>query len=194
MSILNKISFVTVFILFFTCFCFAQDENIQDEQMQIWMDYMTPGPMHEMLAKGVGEWTTVAKFWMDPASEPMVVEGSGRTEMILGGRYEKSTLTSTMMGMETEGFSITGYDNATGEFTSTWIDNLGTGTAIVKGKYDESTSSILSNGSMVDPMTGLEMDIREVRTFIDENNQHLEMYLINNGEEFKSMEIEFRRK
>jgi len=194
MGTLNKFLLITFFLIISFNFCFAQEENVQDEQMQIWMEYMTPGPMHEMLAAGVGEWTTVSKFWMDPASEPMVVEGSGTIEMILGGRYEKSTNTSTMMGMETEGFSITGYDNATGEFTATWIDNLGTGTAIVKGKYDESTNSIHSKGTMVDPMTGLEMEIREVRTFIDDNNQLLEMWITHNGQEFKSMEIEFTRK
>ena len=194
MSILNKILFLSLMIFLISGASFAQDDNVQAEQMKIWMEYMTPGPMHEMLTKGVGEWTTISKFWMDPAGEPMVVEGSGVTEMILGGRYEKSTLTSTMMGMETEGFSITGYDNATGEFTSTWIDNLGTGTAIVKGKFDENTNSIISKGTMVDPMTGQEMEIREVRTFIDVNNQLLEMYMTYNGQEFKSMEIVFTRK
>lgn len=194
MNTLNKILLIISFLTVSINFCFAQEENVQDEQMQIWMEYMTPGPMHEMLAEGVGEWTTVSKFWMDPTGEPMVVDGSGTIEMILGGRYEKSTHTSTMMGMQTEGFSITGYDNATGEFTAIWIDNLGTGTAIVKGKYDESTNSILSTGTMVDPMTGQEMEIREVRTFVDENNQFLEMWIMHNGQEFKSMEIEFTRK
>ena len=194
MNTLNKFLLILFFLSIPINICFGQEENVQDEQMQIWMEYMTPGPMHEMLASGVGDWTTVSKFWMDPTGEPMVVEGAGTIEMILGGRYEKSTNTSTMMGMETEGFSITGYDNATGEFTSTWIDNLGTGTAIVKGKYDKSTNSIHSKGTMVDPMTGQEMEIREVRTFIDENNQLLEMWITHNGQEFKSMEIEFTRK
>lgn len=194
MRIQNKISLCTILIISFAGLCLAQDENVQDEQMQIWMEYMTPGPMHEMLAEGVGEWTTVSKFWMDPNGEPMVVEGSGVIEMILGGRYEKSTHSSTMMGMQTEGFSITGYDNATGEFTSTWIDNLGTGTAIVKGTFDKNTNSIHSKGTMVDPMTGQEMQIREVRTFMDENNQLLEMWIMQNGQEFKSMEMEYIRK
>jgi hypothetical protein len=38
------------------------------------------------------------------------------------------------------------------------------------------------------------MEVREVRTFIDENNQLLEMWITYNGQEFKSMEIEFTRK
>ena len=194
MSNLNKIFLLTVTVLMFAGICFAQDENIQNDQMQVWMEYMTPGPLHELMASGVGEWITLSKFWMDPNGEPMVTEGTGTTEMILGGRYEKSIHTSSMMGMPTEGMWLMGYDNATEEFTAIWIDNLGTGTAIAKGTYDESTNSINLIGTMVDPMTGEYMDFREVRTFVDENNQLLEMYMTYNGQEFKTMEIEFTRK
>jgi hypothetical protein len=172
---------------------YGQEEDAQAEQMKIWQDYMTPGPMHEMLAKSVGDWKTVSKFWMDPAGDPMVVEGTGKTEMILGGRYQKMTHHSTMMGMETEGISTIGYDNATEEFTMTWIDNIGTGTAIAKGKYDESTSSITMNGTMVDPMSKQELKIKQILKFLDDDHQFIEMYIDYNGQEFKSMEIEFTR-
>ena len=172
---------------------FGQEEDAQAEQMKIWQNYMTPGPMHEMLAKSVGDWKTISKFWMDPAGDPMVVEGTGKTEMILGGRYQKMTSYSTMMGMETEGISTIGYDNATEEFTMTWIDNIGTGTAIAKGKYDESTNSIIMNGTMVDPMSKQEMNFKQIFKFMDDDHHLLEMFLDYNGKEFKSMEIEFTR-
>ena len=185
----------TIAFLFATSFSFlyCQEEDDQVEQMKIWTDYMTPGPMHEMLAKSVGEWKTISKFWMDPAGDPMVVEGTGKTEMILGGRYQKMTSYSTMMGMETEGISTIGYDNATEEFTMTWIDNIGTGTAIAKGKYDESTNSIIMNGTMVDPMSKQEMNFKQIFKFMDDDHHLLEMFLDYNGKEFKSMEIEFTR-
>jgi len=174
-------------------FLFAQDAEEQAAQMQIWMEYMTPGSMHEMLAKSVGDWKTISRFWMDPAGEPMETEGTGKTEMILGGRYQKSTHKSMMMGMPTEGIFLMGYDNATGEFTAVWIDNIGTGTAIAKGRYDESTNSITLNGAMVDPMSKQEVNFREVLKFLDDDNQLLEMYVVYNDQEFKSMEIEFVR-
>ena len=190
---LTKITFILLLILSSNVFLLAQETDMQNEQMQIWMEYMTPGPMHEMLAKSVGDWKTINKFWMDPAGEPMIVEGTGKTEMILGGRYQKSTYKSTMMGMETEGINITGYDNATQEFTSIWIDNIGTGTSMTKGTYDESSNSISMKGTMVDPMTKQVMDIRELLTFVDDDHQIFEMYIVSNGEEFKSMEIEYIR-
>ena len=185
----------TIAFLFATSFSFlyCQQEDDQAEQMKIWTDYMTPGAMHEMLAKSVGEWKTISKFWMDPAGDPMVVEGTGKTEMILGGRYQKMTSYSTMMGMETEGISTIGYDNATEEFTMTWIDNIGTGTAIAKGKYDESTNSIIMNGTMVDPMSKQEMNFKQIFKFMDDDHHLIEMFLDYNGKEFKSMEIEFTR-
>jgi hypothetical protein len=186
---------VLIFLLLLSSntFLFAQEAEDQAAQMQIWMEYMTPGPMHEMLAKSVGDWKTITRFWMDPAGEPTETEGTGKTEMILGGRYQKSTHKSSMMGMETEGIFIMGYDNATQEFTATWIDNIGTGTAVAKGRYDESTNSINLNGAMVDPMSKQEMNFREVLKFLDDDHQLLEMYVVYNGQEFKSMEIEFIR-
>lgn len=171
----------------------AQDAEDQAAQMQVWTEYMTPGPMHEMLAKSVGNWKTISRFWMDPTGEPMETEGTGKTEMILGGRYQKSTHKSSMMGMETEGILIMGYDNATQEFTATWIDNIGTGTAVAKGRYDESTNSMTLNGTMVDPMNKQEMNFREILKYIDDDHQLLEMYVVYNDQEFKSMEIEFVR-
>ena len=186
---------VSIFLLSLSSntFLFAQEAEDQAAQMQIWMEYMTPGPMHEMLAKSVGDWKTITRFWMDPAGEPTETEGTGKTEMILGGRYQKSTHKSSMMGMETEGLFIMGYDNATREFTATWMDNIGTGTAVAKGRYDESTNSINLNGAMVDPMSKQEMNFREVLKFLDDDHQLLEMYVVYNGQEFKSMEIEFVR-
>ena len=137
---------------------FAQNDMSQNEQMNKWMEYMTPGTMHEQLATTEGEWKTISKWWMDPASnEPMQSEGTATFEMILGGRYQKSYHSGEVMGMPMEGINILGYDNATKEFTSIWIDNMGTGTAVAKGRYDEDSNSIIMNGTMVDPMTEKEM-------------------------------------
>jgi hypothetical protein len=46
---------------------------------------------------------------------------------------------------------------------------------------------------MVDPMTKSEMKFKQVTKFLDDNHQIIEMYMDNNGQEVKSMEIEFIR-
>ncbi|MCW8818560.1 MAG: DUF1579 domain-containing protein [Ignavibacteriaceae bacterium] len=185
--------FVILLLLSPYKFLIAQQEDTQAEQMKIWTAYMTPGPMHEMMAKSVGDWKTINRYWMDPSGDPMVTEGTAKTEMIMGGRYQTTKTSGTVMGMPMEGMSLIGYDNATGEFTEIWIDNLGTGTSVAKGTYDENTNSINMDGTMVDPMTKSEMKFKQVTKFLDDNHQIIEMYMDNNGQEVKSMEIEFIR-
>lgn len=169
----------------------AQDQN---EMMQKWMDYMTPGSMHEMMAKSVGEWNYVSKWWNDPSSEPMVSEGRAVYEMILGGRYLKSINYSDVMGMPMEGWNLLAYDKVVNEFFSFWIDNLGTGMTMARGKYDEKTRICDMKGTMVDPMSGKEIKYRQTMKFIDDNNQLFEMYMPYEGKEFKTMEIMSTRK
>ena len=190
---LKKSFLIFLFLLSSMTFIDAQQEDAQAEGMKIWTEYMTPGPMHEMMAKNVGDWKTIDRFWMSPDGEPMVTEGTSKTEMILGGRYQKSTHTSSMMGMPTEGINIMGYDNATQEFTSVWIDNVGTGTSIAKGKYDEKTKSLTMEGTMFDPITKSDLKYKQIMKILDDNHHLIEMYTNYNGQEFKSMEIEFFR-
>ena len=181
----------TAFILLFSTSLLAQD---QDEMMKKWMDYMTPGAMHEMMAKTVGEWTFVSKYWMDPSAPPTVSNGKSVNEMILGGRYLKSMNYSDVMGMPMEGLNILAYDKATNEFFSFWVDNMGTGMTMARGKYDEKSKVCDMKGTMVDPMTGKEMQYRQTMKFVDDNNQLMEMYMISDGKETKSMEITATRK
>lgn len=184
-------TFLMAFILFSSSFLLAQD---QDEMMKKWMDYMTPGSMHEMMAKTVGEWTFVSKYWMDPSAPPTVSNGKSVNEMILGGRYLKSMNYSDVMGMPMEGLNILAYDKATNEFFSFWVDNMGTGMTMARGKYDEKSKVCDMKGTMVDPMTGKEMQYRQTMKFVDDNNQLMEMYMISDGKETKSMEITATRK
>ena len=183
---------ITFSMLIFTTLLNAQDEMSADQKA--WMDYMTPGPMHELMAKSVGEWNTTITYWMDPAGEPMVSEGKAVVEMILGGRYMKSTNTGPMMGMPFEGINLQGYDNATGEFTAVWIDNMGTGISVTKGTYDEGTKTLNFTGTMIDPVSGKEVHYRQTVQLIDDNHQVIEMFLQKDGKEFKNMVIELTKK
>lgn len=177
---------------------FAQDQSMEmDAETAAWMEYMTPGKPHEMMAKNVGEWKAVAKLWWDPSNpEPTVSEGTATYEMILGGRYltSKQVMDIPELQMKMEGMSLDAYDNKKGEIVSVWIDNMGTGVMIGRGKYDEQTNSITLTGAFTDPMTGGDIPFRTVLKFIDDNKQIMEMYTTTNGTEMKSMEIEYTRR
>lgn len=188
-------NFVKFFVLIICCTIsysplFAQDEAPEmSEDQKIWMEYMTPGWAHEMMAKGVGQWKTETTFWPAPGAEAMTSEGSATNEMILGGRYLQSTHTGVAWGMEMTGISLTAYDNTLKEFINTWIDNMGTGVAVSKGKYDKENNTITFIGSFVDPMAGKEVEFKQVLKFVDDNTQMFEMYMLGGEAEFKMMEM-----
>lgn len=175
---------------------FIANSNLfaQDDMMKIWEAYMTPGQMHEMLAKQSGDWVFESKMWMDPNAEPEIYKGTATISMILGGRYQEMKTFGEMMGMQMEGRSITAYDNGKKEFISTWIDNFGTGLMLTTGKYDEATNSVVMTGKMYEPMSGTDMNVKTVGKFIDENKSTFEMYMIMGDQEFKTMELTYTRK
>lgn len=191
---MKSIRFTLMFLLVVGLATLVKAQDEQAEQMKVWMEYMTPGPVHQNMAKMVGEWTSDNKMWMAPGTEPIINQGRAKFEMLLGGRYLKSTNYGDFMGMPFEGISIEAYDNATKQFSSIWIDNFGTGMMILKGKWDEGTNTVTYTGKMVDPMQGKEVDVREVFTFKDDNTFVMEMYNNMDGKEFKSMEIVYKRK
>ena len=176
----------------------GNDKTMSPEQaamMKKWEEYMTPGEFHSMMAKSNGEWREDIIMWMDPAAPPTKSTSSCTNTMIMGGRYQQSMHKGTFDGMPFEGMSIMGYDNAKKVFVSSWIDNMGTGIMTMEGTYDAATKTVNSKGKQMDPMTGKEMDVREVFTIIDDNNHMMAMYMTPaGGKEYKSMEIKFTRK
>ncbi|WP_166535783.1 DUF1579 domain-containing protein [Flavobacterium ichthyis] len=159
-----------------------------------WEAYMTPSKAHEMLAKDNGTWNAELTFWMPDNPEPMKSSAVATYKMIMGGKYQEANYTGDMMGMPFEGKGTVAFDNAREEFISTWIDNTGTGMMVSKGKYDEATKTLTFTGNMVDPVTKKEKQIKEILTHIDDNTQKMEMFDIDNGKAFKSMEILLKRK
>ena len=184
---------VTIFILAITA-CFNFNANSQTEaEQKAWMEYMTPGEIHKMLASSQGDWKAQVTLWMQPGAPPTINTATAKNEMIMGGRYLQSTHKGDFMGMPFEGIGITAYDNAAKKFVTTWIDNMGTGIMTLEGKWDGKNNSIEFKGKSIDPTTGKDVDVREVIKFVDNNNQVMEMYMKQGGKEFKTMEVKLTR-
>jgi hypothetical protein len=166
----------------------------QSEEEKAWMAYGTPGEPHKAMAAETGSWTNDMTFWQEPGGQPMKATSTCEVKMILGGRYQEMKYTGNIMGMDFEGQSLLGFDNATKEYTSTWIDNMGTGVLVLKGKMDKGSKSMTMTGDMVNPVTGKTSPYRQVYTIVDANTRKFEMYDTKNGKEFKSMEIVMKRK
>jgi hypothetical protein len=109
--------------------------------MQKMMEYGTPGAMHQMLASWNGTWRGETTMWDYEGAAPQKSTGTAVNTMIMNGKYQSSKHSGNMMGMPFEGMSVTGYDNATKKFTSTWIDNWSTGIMTMTGSWDDASKT-----------------------------------------------------
>ncbi|MGX7666252.1 DUF1579 family protein [Flavobacterium pedocola] len=160
-----------------------------------WMEYATPGEAHKMMAAENGMWEEELTSWMAEGAEPMKAKMTAEYKTILGGRYQESVHKGDFMGSPFEGKSTLAYDNAMGEYTSTWIDNMGTGLMVMKGNYDAATKTFNMEGQGVDPITKKTKKMREVITVVDDNTRKMEMFDTGyDGKEFKCMELMMKKK
>lgn len=163
--------------------------------MQAWQKAATPGPQHQQLTdQFVGDWTTKTTMWMDPSAPPMTETGKASTTAVLGGRQVRSDFSSTMMGQPYQGIGYTGYDNVTGHYTSTWADNMSTGTMLANGDYDPAKKTYTYESEMPDPTAGgamvpIRMDLR----IVDADHHVFDMYESRGGKDVKTMMIEYAR-
>ncbi len=164
----------------------------QAAMMAAWQKAMTPGEPHAELAKGAGEWKMTVRAWMDPAGEPMVSEGKAERQMILGGRVLEEHSTSDMMGMAFEGIARTGYDNVTGTYWSSWIDNMSTACYLQHGSKDADGSTTY-RGEFDNPMTGGKTQVRSVVRWESDDVQHFEWYEDHGEGEVKTLVITYER-
>lgn len=92
------------------------------------------------------------------------------------------------------GLGHTGYDNVTGQYWSTWTDNMMTGVAVLYGNWDDTGQVWVFEGKAPDPMAGKLIPMRiESRT--DESGREVnEFYQPGpDGQPFKTMELIYER-
>ncbi len=174
--------------------CATQLSAQSEAEMKAWQNFMTPGPMHQWMAKQVGTWEAEMSSWMGPG-DPVKSKATETVSMIMNGLYQSSTYSSVMMGMPFTGQGTLGYDNAKKIFVLTWIDSFGSGIIFMTGTYNEKTKSLELKGKQTDPITGKDSDIRQVNVYHDDDSYTSTMYGTGpDGKETKFMEGTLRRK
>lgn len=154
----------------------------------------TPGPEHAEMAKMAGDWKLDVSSWMAPGAPPEKSTATAKFESILGGRYLRQTVDGTMGGQPFQGSGTEGFDNATKERWSTWVDNMGTGMMVSKGKCPAGAKTCTMHGSFSDPLSGKAMTCREVMTKNGDNSFTFDMYGPDPaGKEFHMMQIVYTR-
>ncbi len=168
----------------------------QKAMMDKMMKAATPGAQHAMLTKMAGEWTCTVKMQMDPSQPPQESQSTATITSLMDGRYIQEVDTGQMNGMPFSGMGVYGFDNVSGKYVSTWIDNMGTGIMTSVGTADPSGNVITWIGTMNDPMTGKAAKSRMVSTVVDDSHHTFEMYGMPPGakKEMKMMTIDYVRK
>jgi hypothetical protein len=171
-----------------------EDKMDMQAMMEVYTKLATPGAPHKVLGGMEGSWNATTKFWMEPNKPPTESTGACEQKMILGGRFLQQEFTGDMMGNPFTGIGVTGYDNHTKKYMSTWMDSMGTAILVFEGTASADGKTITQESRYDDPIKG-PLKWRSVTRIVDENTHVFEMYETGKrGKEEKMMEITYTRK
>ncbi|HYV93388.1 MAG TPA: DUF1579 domain-containing protein [Chitinophagales bacterium] len=145
-------------------------------------------PMKAM-SKYTGSWKAEFMMWMDPVQPPMKDQLTVQREMIMNGLFLSSRYTGYSMGMNYEGISTIGYSMEKKKYVSSWIDNMNSGISYMEGTASSDGKSIEFHGTATDAVTGKDILMRQVLTFVDETHQKIEIFVTKDGNEVKTIEF-----
>ena len=166
----------------------------QQAEMEIYIKAGTPGAPHKMLAATAGTYDLKIKSWDAPGTPPMESTGTAVRSVDLEGRVVVERVTATMMGMPYTGQSMTGYDNVTGKYWSTWTDTMSTGIMVSEGSCDERQSCTYT-GSWQDPVRKSVVTARMTMRWPSPTTEVFEMHGPGrDGKEMKMMEITYTKR
>ncbi|HEX6850826.1 MAG TPA: DUF1579 family protein [Candidatus Polarisedimenticolaceae bacterium] len=166
----------------------------QKAEMEAYMKAGTPGEPHKLLAAGAGNYDVVVKSWSDPQAPPNVEKGTTTRTVDLDGRVVVERMNCTMMGMPFTGTGMTGFDNVSGKYWSTWTDSMSTGIMLSTGTCDAKHRCEFT-GSWNDPIKKGPVTARMVSRPTGPNTEIFEMFAPGkDGKEMKMMEITYTKK
>lgn len=170
-------------------------EKMDEAKMAEWKKNAAPNENHKVLEAFVGQWNHTVSWRMSPEAPVQESTGTNTNEWIMSGRFLKQEIKGEAMGEPFEGLGFTGYDNVKQEYTSVWMDSMGTGIMTSSAQYDPATQTIREQGSFSCPMTGEKnKPFRAEWKIVGLDSYRYEMYTqAPDGSEFKSMEALYQR-
>jgi hypothetical protein len=166
----------------------------QKAEMEAYTKAGTPGAPHKALAATAGTYEAKVKSWQAPGAPPMEETGSATRAMALDGRVMVEDFKGSMMGMPFTGHGMTGYDNVSGKYWSTWNDSMSTGLMVSQGTCDAQNACSFK-GSWNDPIKKGPVSTRMTSRWTSPTVEVFEMYGPGkDGKEFKMMEITYTKK
>lgn len=166
-----------------------------EQALAAWDRAAEPGPWHAFLAQRAGKWDVAGRIWNEPGGEPATSTGESRLEMVLGGRFLQERHKGQAGPRPYEGVGLLGVDNADTSATALWLDNLGTRTAVLRGKAGRPGDPLELRGTFTDPASGRTVSLRLVITWVSANEQRWDYYGAPEGfDEARMMELVYARR
>jgi hypothetical protein len=176
---------------------FTEDEAPDPEAMKKAMEELgAVGAPHKTLASLAGTWSTHMK-WTEMDGTAKESRGTATFTPVLGGRYVRQDVQSSMDGKPFEGVGYLGFENARQKYVSVWMDSMGTGLYLSTGDADPSGKKITYAAQMY-WIGGQEFNSRDVFTIVSDKQLTFEMFMKMPGPdgtmvEQKGMEITYTR-
>ena len=165
----------------------------QQAEMEAYKKAGTPGAAHAALASQAGDYDVKMKSWHEAGAPPMEESGTATRKIALDGRVLIEDFKSTMMGQPFVGQGMTGYDNVTGKYWSTWNDSMSTGVMMSEGTCDANKSCKFT-GSWNDAVKKRPVKARMTARWTSPTTEIFEMYAAGkDGKDMKMMEITYTK-
>jgi len=116
----------------------SDDANAKQEAMSA----DKPGPIHKEMARRAGEYETVSRFWMKPGGEAVESKGTAKITPVVEGRFLLEESTGTQFSQPFKALRLTGYNNLTKEYESTWTYSMATGMMHLTGTSKDDGKTI----------------------------------------------------
>ena len=174
----------------------AQEPHKKDaaQEMAEWQEAAGKvGMRHKVLDAFTGTWKAEVTAWMDPSAEPMVMPGTMTNDWVMDGKFLRQKFTGDFLGEKFTGLGYWGFNNATKEYESVWLDSTNTAITVSTGKPDVNEHTFTTHGVEVDPRSGQKVRIKSVTTVQDKDHHTFERYYMTDGGPVKGMKIAYTR-
>jgi hypothetical protein len=168
---------------------FAQNSTYEQQ-----LNFSRPGRNHALIGKLTGTWNfqdPELSFVKGTLTRTPIYNGRFYKVEILGAKLQVPVADGQMKEENYQGMQIEGFDNGTGKFTTTSINNhIGSNIEIQIGTYDSTTKS-LSYEWASELVTELKKQNQRVLKIIDDNHYSEEYYEVRNGTKVKVRELNY---
>lgn len=159
-------------------------------------DESKPQLAHQLLQPLVGRWRTISRYRPGPNETLRVMEGRAETGWVINDLFlqEEVVSAATPISKEYRGLGLTGYDAASNNYQSVWIDNQRSDILTGTGSVDASGKLFTFSGSYNDPVTGKQVSTRRVITVISDDSHTMDLFQrVAGGPEIKILEVIYTR-